>query len=367
MSNLFKLNNKYLLRGSVSLVPLQDKKTIEFFKSNTRVSYKILLEENLINLLSSLNGELSLKELIDNLGLDTIKTLNFINYLEEKKLIETDLIHQKIKKHQFNHVLNFLADYIKIENLLNEFDKLQNSHVIIIGLGAVGSWVAMELGKSGIENFTLIDTDTVDISNLNRSYYTRKDIDTKKILVVKNTLQKINANISCKLIDRNLTSSSFIKEIIHDISTQNKIVINCADKPNVDTTSAWINTACLETNIPFIIAGGYNLHLTLLGPTILPYESACFECIQSQLMENDKIDDLLKSKKLVKVNRNIGNIAPMAIITSTFVVNETIRTLLRSKHIYPIMINRRGNFNYFNHQIKFFDFKRLDACMACCK
>ena len=356
-----------MLRGSVSLVPLKDNKTIEFFKSNIRISHKIILEEKLINLLTSLNGRLSLKELINNLELNTTKTLNFINYLEEKKLIETDIIHQKIKVHQFNHVLNFLADYIKIENLLNEFERLQNSHVIIIGLGAVGSWVATELVKSGILNFTLIDTDIVDISNLNRSYYTRSDVDKKKILVLKDTLTKINPNISCNLIDENLTSSSFIKKIIDSLLTENRIVINCADKPNVDITSAWINKACLETNTPFIIAGGYNLHLTLLGPTIIPYESACFECIQSQLMKNDKVDDLLKSKKLVKVNRNIGNIAPMAVITSTFVVNETIRTLLYSKDIYPVMLNRRGNFNYFTHQIKFFDFKKLDSCVACSK
>ena len=48
------------------------------------------------------------------------------------------------------------------------FDKLQNAHVVVVGLGGVGSWVAEALARTAIGRLTLIDGDTVEESNTNR-------------------------------------------------------------------------------------------------------------------------------------------------------------------------------------------------------
>lgn len=47
-------------------------------------------------------------------------------------------------------------------------EKLAHSHVAVLGLGGVGSWCAEALARSGIGTLTLVDCDTVGISNLNR-------------------------------------------------------------------------------------------------------------------------------------------------------------------------------------------------------
>ena len=46
--------------------------------------------------------------------------------------------------------------------------KLASSHVILFGLGGVGSYVAECLARSGIGELTLVDSDTVSVSNINR-------------------------------------------------------------------------------------------------------------------------------------------------------------------------------------------------------
>ena len=47
-------------------------------------------------------------------------------------------------------------------------EKLKNSHVAVFGLGGVGSWCCEGLARAGIGRLTLVDRDTVSLSNCNR-------------------------------------------------------------------------------------------------------------------------------------------------------------------------------------------------------
>ncbi len=58
----------------------------------------------------------------------------------------------------------------RTELLIKEkgLEKLQNAHVMVVGLGGVGSFAAEFLARAGIGNMTIVDGDTVDITNINR-------------------------------------------------------------------------------------------------------------------------------------------------------------------------------------------------------
>ena len=59
---------------------------------------------------------------------------------------------------------------IRAEMLLGAeaMEKLRRAHVAVFGLGGVGSWCAEALARSGVGRLTLIDQDTVGLSNINR-------------------------------------------------------------------------------------------------------------------------------------------------------------------------------------------------------
>ena len=59
---------------------------------------------------------------------------------------------------------------LRARMLLGEsaMDRLRNSHVAVFGLGGVGSWCAEALARSGVGRMTLVDQDTVSVSNINR-------------------------------------------------------------------------------------------------------------------------------------------------------------------------------------------------------
>ena len=77
--------------------------------------------------------------------------------------------------------------------------KINNTTVLLVGLGGVGGYALESLARSGIGNFILIDYDKIDISNLNRQIITNNDnIGMGKAMVAKERILSINP--SCNVI-----------------------------------------------------------------------------------------------------------------------------------------------------------------------
>ena len=60
--------------------------------------------------------------------------------------------------------------YERTQRLLGEeaVTRLKATHVCVLGVGGVGSWVAESLIRTGIGQMSIVDFDTVDITNINR-------------------------------------------------------------------------------------------------------------------------------------------------------------------------------------------------------
>ena len=69
---------------------------------------------------------------------------------------------------------------------------LDNAHVAIVGLGGLGSNVAVWLARIGVGKLTLIDFDKVELSNLNRQYYFLSDVGKYKAEALLEHLRQIN-------------------------------------------------------------------------------------------------------------------------------------------------------------------------------
>ncbi len=94
--------------------------------------------------------------------------------------------------------------------------------VAIIGLGGVGSWVAWGFGLSGVQQITLIDHDTVEESNLNRTPYRKRDIGMPKV-----------EGMADILIERRTMTISPIAERVENIPLsyfkEIELVVDCRD------------------------------------------------------------------------------------------------------------------------------------------
>lgn len=66
-----------------------------------------------------------------------------------------------------------MDEFSRSRILLGEkmMNKIRNSHVLVLGLGGVGSYVAEALARAGVGHLTLVDNDTVSLTNINRQLY----------------------------------------------------------------------------------------------------------------------------------------------------------------------------------------------------
>lgn len=107
---------------------------------------------------------------------------------------------------------------VRTELLIGEegIKKLQNSKVIIFGVGGVGSFTTEALTRTGVGTIIIVDNDTVDISNLNRQIYaTRETVDRNKVDVMKERMLLINPE--CNVITKQVfLTEKNIAEVIPD-------------------------------------------------------------------------------------------------------------------------------------------------------
>ncbi len=94
------------------------------------------------------------------------------------------------------------------------------SHVLIVGLGGVGSFAAEFMTRAGIGNMTIIDPDQVQDTNINRQILAlHSTVDTKKVFVMDQRLKDINPELNLKTLDYFLHEKE-IEEILQMDSYQ---------------------------------------------------------------------------------------------------------------------------------------------------
>ena len=151
--------------------------------------------------------------------------------------------------------------------------KLKRSHVVVAGLGGLGTASSVYLACGGIGHITIVDEDFVELSNLNRQIlYWEGDIGKKKTLSAARKLAKLNPSVKVTPLFKRITRSN-----VGGIIEGAHAVIDGMD--NFETRFI-LNSACVGAGIPFIHAGINGL----LGEitTIIPGKTPCLACIFPQ-------------------------------------------------------------------------------------
>ncbi len=143
------------------------------------------------------------------------------------------------------------AQFKSIENLIGK-EKLklrQQAHVIIVGVGGVGSWASECLTRAAIGHLTLIDLDDICVSNSNRQIHTlHSTIGKSKVLTLKDRIQDI-----CPETQVNAIANFLTPETLCDYITPGAIVVDAIDGLKVKCA---LIDYCYEKNIPLITTGG---------------------------------------------------------------------------------------------------------------
>ncbi|MBZ4686989.1 MAG: sulfur-carrier protein adenylyltransferase/sulfurtransferase [Clostridia bacterium] len=148
--------------------------------------------------------------------------------------------------------------------------KLLDAKVLVVGAGGLGSPVLYYLAAAGIGTLGIVDSDSVDITNLQRQILHRTDdLGREKVVSAKEKLNSLNPDV--KIITYNLRLDRYnAKEIIGEYD----IIVTAVD--NFQTRYI-LNDACIELNKPLVEGGIRGFDGTLI--TIIPGKGPCYRCI----------------------------------------------------------------------------------------
>lgn len=156
-------------------------------------------------------------------------------------------------------------------------ESLSKASVLIIGLGGLGSPAAFYLAAAGIGALGLLDSDTVELSNLQRQIlHTTSRIGKPKTSSASETLDDLNPDINLELYQERLTPEN-ARQFISGYS----VIVEASD--NFETKFL-INDTCLQLDRPFISAG--ILSMSGHAMFVVPGKTPCLRCITPEIPQN---------------------------------------------------------------------------------
>ena len=161
--------------------------------------------------------------------------------------------------------------------LLNEIgiegqERISSSHALIVGAGGLGSPVALYLGSAGVGKITVIDDDTVDMTNLQRQIaHTNDRVGQPKVESIRLAIEAINDNVDVNAIRARADAA-----LLDLLVAQADVVLDCCD--NFSTRHA-INTACVKHGKPLVSGAAIRFDGQVCVYDSRSASSPCYACL----------------------------------------------------------------------------------------
>lgn len=130
-----------------------------------------------------------------------------------------------------------------------------DAHVVVVGIGGVGSWAAEALARSGVGRLTLIDLDHIAESNINRQIHALEPtLGQAKVEAMRERIADINPWAQVLVIDDFVTPDNWLNMVqrCHDHASGSFALIDACDQMAAKTTLAvW----ALQRGVPFVAVG----------------------------------------------------------------------------------------------------------------
>jgi molybdopterin-synthase adenylyltransferase len=186
--------------------------------------------------------------------------------------------------------------------------KLKKAHVTLVGLGGLGSVIAVQLTAMGVGHLRIVDRDVVERSNLQRQHlYDTEHLGFPKSEVAAEKLSKLNPEIDIEPRTASLNADNAL-----EIIDGSEAVLDGLDRM---TPRYALNRACVKSGIPYIF-GAAIMDLGNVS-TIIPRKTPCLECFYGGLP-----DERTQTCAVLGIHPSI-----LGIIAS-LEVSETVRLIL---------------------------------------
>ncbi|RKP59383.1 HesA/MoeB/ThiF family protein [Pararobbsia silviterrae] len=200
---------------------------------------------------------------------------------------------------------HILLDEVGIEAQQRFLD----AHALIVGAGGLGSPVAMYLAAAGVGRLTLVDEDTVDLTNLQRQIaHTTQTIGERKVDSARATLARLNPQTQVATVAQRADAA-----LLDTLVPTATVVLDCTD--NFVTRHA-INRACVAHRVPLVSGSALRFDGQLATFDARDAGSPCYACI---FPPDDAFEEVACS--------TMGVLAPVVGIIGSMQATEALKVI----------------------------------------
>lgn len=187
-------------------------------------------------------------------------------------------------------------------------ETLLRSKVMVVGAGGLGSPILLYLAANGVGNLTVVDSDRVELSNLQRQIiHDSESLGKPKTEVAKRKIEKLNPDVKVTVVSGRLSRSN-----ARSLVSSHDMVVDASD--NFDTKFL-VNDACILEKRPFSIGSVLEYHGQT--STFIPGRSPCYRCLFKQPPEGT-----------IPTTAEVGVLGTVPGIIGTVQATEVIKVLL---------------------------------------
>ncbi len=209
-------------------------------------------------------------------------------------------------------------------------EKINNTKVLVLGLGGVGSYALEAIVRSGVCNVVIVDYDKIDITNLNRQLMTNhNNIGLLKTKVWEERIKDINPNCNVEVVTKKLT-----KEDVNGLFKYNiDYVIDACDTLEVKKE---LILACHENKVKLISSMGTGNKFDPSRLKIMDIKKTSYDPLAKSIRKfvvdnkiNYKVNVVCSDELPLKVSNPIGSTAfvpaTSGLLCASFVINDIIK------------------------------------------
>lgn len=219
----------------------------------------------------------------------------------------------------------------RLELLIGDkIEQVKKTTVLILGLGGVGGYAVESLARSGIGKLIIVDSDNIDITNLNRQIISNhENIGHKKVDEWEKRIKCINLEIIVEKITDFITIDNI--NILFDKKFDYLI-----DACDTITTKKEVIKRCLQKGIPFIssMGTGKKLHPEYLEITTL--DKTSYDPIAKKLRKMLKDEHIYGKVPVVYSKEQAPKIDSTTVASSAFV--PSVAGLLCASYIFNLIV-----------------------------
>ena len=213
---------------------------------------------------------------------------------------------------------------------LLETTLLAEESVLVFGLGTGGIHVALELAKSGVGRFVLVDPDRLDVGNVSRHHAgvsfsgRRKVYVARDLILEKNPLARVAAYSEAVVPETRNWAEGLVRE--------SRIVVCATD---ARPSKLLVNSICVEQNIPAVYGGAFRRAYGGQVLRVIPSASPCYQCFvmalpdaenEMEVASQEDAEQIAYSDRPVPIEPGLSlDVAPISLMVAKLALQELVK------------------------------------------